>query len=52
MHAGFDLSVEPTEDLIFEGSFEYRLLGNDYLPNYFGTLYEIDRYQFFGWVMI
>jgi len=49
MHTGFDLRVEPTDDLVFEGSFEYRLLGNDYLPNYFGTLYEIDRYQYYGW---
>jgi hypothetical protein len=49
LHTGVDLKVAPGDRLAINSRLEYRLLGNRYLPDYVGPLYEIDRYQLSGW---
>jgi hypothetical protein len=48
-HSGILANVWPTETLGLFSRLEYRYLGQNYLPDYFGPLYEVDRYQFAGW---
>jgi hypothetical protein len=49
LHAGSFVSVRPADDVEVIGQLEYRRVGANYLPNYVGPLYEIDRNQFSGW---
>ncbi len=49
LHAGLDLSFAPSDRLGFAGRAEYRMLGENYLPDYVGPLYEVDRFQLGGW---
>jgi len=49
LHAGVRAELEASDRVDFEGRFEFRSLTGRYLPEYFGPLYEIDRFQFFGW---
>lgn len=49
MHTGVDLTVAPGERLAVNSRLEYRLLGDRYMPDYVGPLYEVDRYQLSGW---
>jgi len=49
LHAGAAFRVRPTDGLTFSARGEFRWIGPGYLPDYFGPLYEIDRYQYAGW---
>ncbi|QDG52736.1 hypothetical protein FIV42_18915 [Persicimonas caeni] len=49
LHAGTFISVRPNESLEFLSKLEYRRVGENYLPDYVGPLYAIERYQFKGW---
>ena len=49
LHSGVLADVRPTDGLRFSTRLEYRLMGENYLPDYFGPLYEVDRFQFLGW---
>lgn len=48
-HLGTLLGFRPLEKLGFSSRLELRLMGQHYLPDYVGPLYEIDRYQYDGW---
>jgi len=48
LHYGVDLNVFANE-IRFWLRGEGRLFEKNYIPNYFGTTYDIDRYQFSGW---
>jgi hypothetical protein len=48
-HLGTMVRVAPLESLQLASRLEFRWLGQNYLPDYFGALYEIERYQFTGW---
>lgn len=45
-HIGTFWAAKPIEQLVIDGRIEYRLLGSGYLPTYFGSLYEIERYAY------
>lgn len=49
LHTGVRADFEALDSVDLEGRFEFRSLSGTYLPEYVGPLYEIDRYQFFGW---
>lgn len=49
LHTGAFVSVRPTESLELLSQVEYRRVGANYLPDYVGPLYAIERYQFKGW---
>ncbi len=48
-HLGTLTAFQPIEGLGFSSRLELRLMGEHYLPDYVGPLYEIDRYQYNGW---
>lgn len=48
-HTGVLANFWPTGTLGLFTRLEYRFLGENYLPDYIGPLYEVDRYQFAGW---
>ncbi|MEZ4458402.1 MAG: hypothetical protein R3E66_01480 [bacterium] len=48
-HLGTLVGFQPIEGLGFASRLELRLMGEHYLPDYVGPLYEIDRYQYDGW---
>ncbi len=48
-HLGTMFNIWPWESLGFSARAEFRWLSNNYLPDYYGPLYKIDRYQYFGW---
>lgn len=45
-HLGTFFGWKVLEPLVVEARLEYRLLGEDYLPRYFGPLYDIERFAF------
>jgi len=47
-HLGALINLRPLEELSLYSRAELRLLGNNYLPDYFGSLYEIERNSFLG----
>lgn len=47
-HLGTLLGFRPIENLGLASRLELRLMGQHYLPDYVGSLYEIDRYQYDG----
>ncbi|MFB6264904.1 MAG: hypothetical protein ABEL76_14975, partial [Bradymonadaceae bacterium] len=49
LHAGLRASGRPGGAFRLFGRFEFRLLDEQYLPDYFGPLYEIQRFQLGGW---
>lgn len=49
LHSGLSATFSPSERFVFSTRLEYRMLGERYLPDYIGPLYEIDRYQLSGW---
>lgn len=49
LFAGTFVTVRPTDDLELLSQLEYRRIGADFLPDYVGPLYEIERFQFNGW---
>ncbi|MFB6350357.1 MAG: hypothetical protein ABEK29_01000, partial [Bradymonadaceae bacterium] len=49
LHGGLSAEYSPADPVVFSGRVEYRMLGEQYLPDYVGPLYEIDRYQLSGW---
>jgi hypothetical protein len=49
IHAGTFVTVRPTDALEILSQVEYRRVSENYLPNYVGPLYEIERFQFEGW---
>ena len=49
LHSGVSLDYTPADRLTLSTRLEYRMLGERYLPDYIGPLYEIDRYQLSGW---
>jgi hypothetical protein len=49
IHAGTFVTGRPTEALELLSQLEYRRVSQNYLPNYVGPLYEIERFQFKGW---
>jgi hypothetical protein len=49
LHSGVLADVRAMEGLRFSTRLEYRLMAENYLPDYFGPLYEVDRFQFLGW---
>lgn len=49
LHGGVSGDLQPLEPLEVSAKLEFRSLAPRYLPDYFGPLYEIDRYQFPGW---
>jgi hypothetical protein len=48
-HLGTTLVASIAEEWTTELRLEGRLIGPDYLPDYFGPLYEIERFRFSGW---
>lgn len=48
-HGGVSGALRPVDGLELRTKVEFRSLARRYLPDYFGPLYEIDRYQFPGW---
>lgn len=48
-HLGTSVQATLGEDWRTELRVEGRLVGPGYLPDYFGPLYEIERYRFAGW---
>jgi hypothetical protein len=49
VHAGTFVTVRPTDELELLSQLEYRRVSENYLPNYVGPLYEVERFQFKGW---
>lgn len=47
-HLGALTNLRPVEELTLSSRTELRLLGDNYLPDYFGALYEIERNSYFG----
>lgn len=47
-HLGAHLKIDPLRSLAISARAEYRWLGAGYLPDYFGPLYEIERFQAIG----
>lgn len=48
-HAGAFLRARPLDALEVFSKLEYRRVGERFLPNYIGPVYEIERLQFMGW---
>lgn len=48
-HVGARLKVDPLRALAISLKLEHRWLGSGYVPDYFGPIYEIERYQSLGW---
>lgn len=48
-HLGVLASISPLETLRVDSRLEFRWLGENYIADYFGALYEVERYQFSGW---
>jgi len=48
-HLGTLASVAPLESLRISSRLEFRWLGQNYLPDYVGAIYDIERFQFSGW---
>ena len=48
-HDGVLVGMAPLDALRLQARLEYRLVGEGYLPDYIGPLYEVERYQFAGW---
>ncbi len=45
-HLGTFFGAQLTDTVVTDVRAEYRLLGRDYLPTYFGPLYEIERFAY------
>ncbi len=45
-HLGSFFGLQPTDNLVFDARSEFRVLGQGYLPTYFGTLYEVERFAY------
>jgi hypothetical protein len=45
-HTGVFAGFEPTEQLVIDTRAELRWLGANYMPSYFGPLYEVERFVF------
>jgi len=45
-HVGSFYGFRATPELVLDLRTEYRLLGRNYLPSYFGPLYEIERFAY------
>lgn len=48
-HLGTRLKVDPVRKMAVNAKLEYRWLGNGYIPDYIGPLYEVERYHAIGW---
>jgi len=48
IHLGAFTNVRPLEQLHLDTRTELRWLGNNYIPDYFSSLYEIERNTYFG----
>jgi hypothetical protein len=48
-HLGVITNVRPSETFALYTRAELRWVGEKYLPDYFGSLYEVERDAFFGW---
>jgi len=42
---GAKLDINPVETFMFGAKFEYRINGDEYIPGYFNSFYEIERYN-------
>ena len=49
LHLGTMMEVRLTAEAILIPKLELRWQGPQYLPEYFGSLYEVERQAFFGW---
>lgn len=49
VHLGAFTGLRPLEELHLDTRVELRWLGERYIPDYFGPLYEIDRNTYFGY---
>ncbi len=49
VHVGTFVTLRPLDSLELLSQLEFRRVGQHYLPDYVGPLYEIERYQFAGW---
>jgi hypothetical protein len=45
-HLGTFFGFQLSEQVVMDVRAEYRLLGNGYLPGYFGPLYEVERWSY------
>lgn len=49
LHLGALVDIRASEDFRLKPRMEVRWLGRQYLPEYFGSLYEVERDAFFAW---
>lgn len=45
-HTGVFFGAKPADIVAIDGRLEYRMLGRNYIPAYFGPLYEVQRYAY------
>jgi hypothetical protein len=45
-HIGSFLGIQASESIVLDARSEFRVLGRGYLPTYFGTLYEVERFAY------